>query len=631
MLNKYLKILSIITVSSLLFIALFYFDNKYDQRSLQASNGLLILSKEDFKEDTAYFLSRGWSFYPDVLLSPKDFQNGDPDLYMKDVTIGENAIFDPYGKGTYVLRIKLPKEDTYALDIPEIFSAYTIYINDEMMLSIGNPDPDNYEAKTANRLITFKQSGTITIIINVSNYSHFYSGMVYPPAFGNPTSLNYVRGIHLGINLINITIILITATFSLYFCIVRKQTNTFIFFLLSLTSLGFISYPIIHTMFVTSIFPWYFFEVTSGYLAMLLIVVLHNRLCYINKKTALISMISTGLFCLLIAFYCLNSGNLDLNIIALFSDLIFLFKILLAAYLLITSYYAVKNDYLQANLLFYSEIFFACACIWDRVFINYEPIYGIRFIEGGILVVIYSIAILLWKNIIKTYTLNLAFIEEYRQITKQLDIQQAYTLKIKEVIDEKRRLIHDFKHHLCVIDNMAKQTNPKNIIEYISNTNEFIDTSNNFNIIFTNNVAVDALLQYYAELCQKQNIKLSLNLSLPEASPLNDVEWCIILGNLLENSITACFQQKDTHKFIQINSKETEHTFYLVFKNSYNGKIRKIGIKYLSLKDDPKQHGIGLESIKSIIYKYQGTVDIYADNKLFNVGITIPISSKLSK
>ncbi|MCB6706378.1 ATP-binding protein [[Clostridium] saccharogumia] len=364
---------------------------------------------------------------------------------------------------------------------------------------------------------------------------------------------------------------------------------------------------------------------------MLLIVVLHNRLCYINKKTALISMISTGLFCLLIAFYCLNSGNLDLNIIALFSDLIFLFKILLAAYLLITSYYAVKNDYLQANLLFYSEIFFACACIWDRVFINYEPIYGIRFIEGGILVVIYSIAILLWKNIIKTYTLNLAFIEEYRQITKQLDIQQAYTLKIKEVIDEKRRLIHDFKHHLCVIDNMAKQTNQKNIIEYISNTNEFIDTSNNFNIIFTNNVAVDALLQYYAELCQKQNIKLSLNLSLPEASPLNDVEWCIILGNLLENSITACFQQKDTHKFIQINSKETEHTFYLVFKNSYNGKIRKIGSKYLSLKDDPKQHGIGLESIKSIIYKYQGTVDIYADNKLFNVGITIPISSKLSK
>ena len=141
MLNKYLKILSIITVSSLLFIALFYFDNKYDQRSLQASNGLLILSKEDFKEDTAYFLSRGWSFYPDVLLSPKDFQNGDPDLYMEDVTIGENAIFDPYGKGTYVLRIKLPKEDTYALDIPEIFSAYTIYINDEMMLSIGNPDP----------------------------------------------------------------------------------------------------------------------------------------------------------------------------------------------------------------------------------------------------------------------------------------------------------------------------------------------------------------------------------------------------------------------------------------------------------------------------------------------------------
>lgn len=624
MLKKYTKILLVIIISSIMFSELYHFDNKYNDNALQASNGLLIITKYDIKKHPVRFLTRSWSFYPEVLLSPNDFKNGDPDLYMKDVNIGENTTFNPYGTGTYVLRINLPEKATYAIDIPEIFSAYRIYINDEEFLSIGNPDIDNYKAETANRMLAFERSGTITIMIAVSNYSHFYSGMVYPPAFGTPVGLNYVRAIHLGINLISITVILITALLSLYFCAVRKQKNTFLYALLCLVALGYISYPIIHSIFVTNIFPWYALELLSGYLTMLLVIILHNRFCNVSKQIKTISTTIISIFCVIVFIYCLNSTNLNDTIISLFSSSVFLFKIIIALYLLITSYLTLKNTHQYLEILFYSDIFYASACIWDRIYPNYEPIYGFRFIEWGCIILVFSIGLLLWKNIIETYAYNLSFIEEHRQVTRQLALQMEYIEQIKEAVDEKRRLIHDFRQHLRVIDNMAQKADQIMISEYLNSTYKFIDTSKTTGIFISNNIAVDAILQYYLSICKKQNIRIEIKLSILEL-PLSDVELCSIVGNLLENAIEACQRQKSGEKVIYINSKNTNTTFYLMIENSYDGKVIKAGNKFLSFKKGVKRIGIGLESVKKILSTHHGTIDIYPEKNRFRVGISIPL------
>lgn len=625
MLKRYSKILLVILISLIFFTGLYNLDNKYDYDALQASNGFLIISQNDLEKHPVRFLSNSWSFYPDVLLSPDDFKNGDPDLYMKNVNIGENTTFNPYGKGTYILRINLPHKATYGIDIPEIFSAYRVYIDNEEFLSLGTPEKDTYTAKTANRMLTFERSGTITIMIAVSNYSHFYSGMVYPPAFGTPVGLNYTRAIHLGVNLIAITSMLIVALLSLYFGIVQKQKNNLLYTLLCFASISFISYPIVHSIFVTNIFPWYTLEVLSGYLVMLLVVILHNRFCHINKKIRFISTSIITVFCMIVFIYCLNSANLTNNMIQLFSNFVFLFKIIIASYLLITSYMTLKNNFEYKKILFYSDIFYAGACICDRIYPNYEPIYGFRFIEWGCIVLVFSIGFVLWKNIIEAYAYNLSFIEEHRQITRQLALQMEYIDQIKEAVDEKRRLIHDFRQHLRVIDNMAQKTNQTMISEYLNNTYEFIDNSKTTEIFICNNAAVDAILQYYFAVCKKQKIKLDIKLSIPEQLPLGDVELCSIFGNLLENAIEACQRQKSGKKFIYINSKEDHSMFYLIIENSYDGKVIKSGNKFLSFKKDANRIGIGLESVKKTLHNYQGTIDIYHGDNTFRVGITIPI------
>ena len=108
----------------------------------------MVVSEQDL--DELLYLIDGWAFYPDVLLTPDDFASGSPKRYMVYTNIGDHTRFDtpgepdtPYGPGTYVLHLLLPEQTAvYGLELPEIFSAYRLFINGKNVLSVGDPDPD---------------------------------------------------------------------------------------------------------------------------------------------------------------------------------------------------------------------------------------------------------------------------------------------------------------------------------------------------------------------------------------------------------------------------------------------------------------------------------------------------------
>ncbi len=57
-----------------------------------------------------------------------------------------------------------------------------------------------------------------------------------------------------------------------------------------------------------------------------------------------------------------------------------------------------------------------------------------------------------------------------------------------------------------------------------------------------------------------------------------------------------------------------------------NSKINEISEKkgrFLSDKEDKNAHGIGISSVKEIVDKYDGTLDISYDNQWFKVVILI--------
>ena len=228
-------LLTIILISCFC-IGLYTWNNKYTHLDLQPHMGQLTISEEDLED--YHYLINDWEFYPDCLLTPTTY----PGAYMYYTGIGERTRFDstahlkdPHGSGTYVLHLNLPKQSqSYALELPEIYSAYRLYINDKLVTQVGNPNPDEYVPRTQSRLITFEASGNTTLLLAVSDFSHFYSGLVYPPVFGVFSKVSTLHHIRLGFTLVASTAGLLFALFSAYFGIRMKNKSSLLLALLCL-------------------------------------------------------------------------------------------------------------------------------------------------------------------------------------------------------------------------------------------------------------------------------------------------------------------------------------------------------------------------------------------------------------
>ncbi len=631
--KRFLAPLLTIALSSALFSFLYRFDNKYTHTATQAADGLLVISKEDIQDYPLRYLTHGWEFYPGVLLSPEDLNSDKPPPYMLYTMIGERTRFDfgdgnPHGSASYVMRLQLPQQKhTYALDLPEIFSSYHLFVNDKLMLTVGTPETNSYTALTGNRLITFEASGRTLILLAVSDESHFYSGLVYPPAFGMPEAVYSARDLRLWLRIIALSVAILAGLGSLYLGFRMNEQNSLLFALLCLAVCGFISYPILRTAFTLPVSPWYALELFSGYAVALLVVVLHNRLCDVAGTARTFSIGATATVCIAALLYGIFSSQLTVPVMKAFSVLVFVFKSAMAVYLLITSAFALKIRPEQGRILFCSTLVYAMAFVWDRILPLYEPVLGSWFSEIGSIALVSAVGYTLWQNIADAYASSISIAEEHRQISRQLTMQIEYARRLAEKSEENRRLVHDFRQHIRTIDGLVLAGGEPSLRSYLDMMTQVIDRADcSEGISFCTNAAVDALLGYYYSSARKMGIEMTVQLTISDRLPLTDVELCTMFGNLIENALDACGRISQGNRSIAISSLINGSTLFFLIENTYDGIVKTGGEWLLSRKSKEERLGIGLRSVREIVERHGGVLDILPQKSVFRVGICIPLS-----
>lgn len=339
--RQLLALLLAVVLGSALCLSLYVWDNKYTRPGAQPMDGLLTLTDEELGQTDLHFLIHGWAFYPGVLLTPEEWTAHGTEHYMIYTSIGERTRFDqpdgvtPHGCGTYALTLDLPETPAqYGLELPEIYSAYRLYLNGNLELQVGEPDLKHYQPRTQNRMVTFTGSGLTTILLAVRDDSHFYSGLVYPPALGTPLAVNLSRGLRLGLAVCVTLCGVLGAALAAYFGVRMRHKNALLFALLCLAGSLFTAYPILHSAAALPPRPWYALEISVGYAMVVLVVTLQNRLCQTRRPVALTVEIAGWLFCLAALCYGLLSPYLTIPVMKVFSLLIFCFKIGSAVYLL---------------------------------------------------------------------------------------------------------------------------------------------------------------------------------------------------------------------------------------------------------------------------------------------------------
>lgn len=615
-----------------IFRVLYIYDNQYTLSAPQPINGLLSISEDELEHYPVRYLIRDWEYYPNALLTPDDFKAEMPLSYKKNIFIGQYATLNAgikqlsvHGSGTYRLTLNLPKNrHLYALQLPEIFSSYHLYINDELYLTLGNPNPYTYTPQIHEQTLVFSAEGLTTLLIAVTGYEHLYSGIVHPIAFGTYQNISYFTGIKL---LFRILILLVGISIGLpyiYFYFKTRQKQNLFFALLCFCTLGYTNHYLIHIYFTTGIQPWYSIELFCSYAMLALLVILINQICAIKNtfsRTITCILSSFSIFALLVSLF---SGLLNPTMRSTFSTLCGLIKGITLFYLLIATLLSIKNKVTHANALLLGIIFFSIALGADLVSPVYEPIYTFHYNEIGGMTLAAIIGSILWKDLINGYTLHFQYLEDNKQIQRQLELQRSHYAKLNAKIQETRTIHHDLRQHMRLLNTLVNEENIIALKEYFKSYNATV--SFDAPLTYCQNYAIDAILQYYNELCKQNHIEYTVSFSFPAKPPIPDTDFCIILGNLIENALEACQRQTSSPCFIKVTSQVKGNSLLICIQNSFDGVLHKHKNRFISSKRN--ELGIGTYSVTSLVERYGGMISFEAEQNVFCASIILFLASE---
>lgn len=205
---------------------------------------------------------------------------------------------------------------------------------------------------------------------------------------------------------------------------------------------------------------------------------------------------------------------------------------------------------------------------------------------------------------------------------KNLQLQNNYYEELEHNQNQIRKFRHDMNNHLSVVGNLLDKGNLMEAKEYFSSISGYMQTANKK---FCQNSVVNAVINAKYQLMMNASIDTFINIDIDKMMFIDDVSLCTILANTLDNAIEACRKIKDPAKRkLELRCRYTENGYFSF--ELVNSKANKINVKkgrFISDKEDQSAHGIGISSVKEIVDKYGGTLDISYDNEWFNVVILI--------
>ncbi len=208
-------------------------------------------------------------------------------------------------------------------------------------------------------------------------------------------------------------------------------------------------------------------------------------------------------------------------------------------------------------------------------------------------------------------------------IKEKLELQYNYYLNIQESQMKVKKLYHDINNHMICIKNVYNQN--KQVDKYIENIDEEInDFQNTFN---TRNMILDIILNEKKDLCEKNKIDLFCDINFERCNFIEMIDVCSIFSNIIDNAIEACINidNKSIPRYINIRGTIIKSYYVIKCENIKSNEVKIKSNKIFTSKKDKFLHGMGLESVKSSLKKYDGEFEINNIGNKFIIKIYIPL------
>ena len=193
---------------------------------------------------------------------------------------------------------------------------------------------------------------------------------------------------------------------------------------------------------------------------------------------------------------------------------------------------------------------------------------------------------------------------------------------MRESFESMRSVNHDIKNHLYALRVYIQKNNIEGALEYISKLGAMCYKGQEY--IITGNLGIDGILNHKINIAKEKGISVQTDIKIPVELSLSSFDAITILGNLFDNAIRAVEEiESEQDRNIILSMSYQKSLLFISMKNKYIGVIKWQNEMIITNKSDKKCHGIGIKNIRNAIEKYNGVLDIFCENSIFNTNIII--------
>lgn len=228
-------------------------------------------------------------------------------------------------------------------------------------------------------------------------------------------------------------------------------------------------------------------------------------------------------------------------------------------------------------------------------------------------------------DLANAYRFQLTYREYSRQMEQKLQIQKQNYEELTEKMDEISRMRHDMRHHLRTIMSYTQQGKYQEMMEYLQEYASVITEGEKL-ICYCRNMAVDAVIHFYAGELREKGISFECDMMLPQNIGISDTDLCKIYGNLLENAVDAVKDLLPENKpYVKMLTKVKNRKLLIEISNPYSNEIQRREKVFYSTKHEG--FGIGTASVAEVVQRMGGYVVFNTEEGIFKVNIFLPVKT----
>lgn len=264
------------------------------------------------------------------------------------------------------------------------------------------------------------------------------------------------------------------------------------------------------------------------------------------------------------------------------------------------------------SLLVSSILILVLTLLIFQYFLSMGHIGSADLVEWGMLVALSLVSFFYIIRLARTYTVqqeNMLLSMHNEMLLKSLEENR----KSYEVWKSK---IHDYKHHLIYMTELAESGDFDKLKDYLNR--EMGDIKRDMNIVQSGYIGIDSIINSKQILAQSHYLHMFCNVRLPENLVLDNAAIASVLGNLLDNAITAG---------AKVSGSNIEVNIYMVNNNLCIKICNQTVLKHIDFMQtsgaDRLRHGIGLRSVRNSVEKMDGDFSIRAQDGVVTAFVTL--------